>query len=233
MPGDIFIGIIGDFNPKYSVHADTNLAFGHVAKHLNLSITSKWIPTDSLNSDVNRKLDRFDAFICAPGSPYRSMTGALNGIRFSRESDRPFLGTCGGFQHAVIEYARNVMGIRDADHEEEHPDAPNLFIKRLSCSLAGKTQTVHIAPDSSAYRAYGKLSIEERFFCSYGLNPKIRKEIESAGFRSSGFDSNGEVRIMELAKARFFLATLFVPQACPIESRPHPLMLALVAAARN
>jgi CTP synthase (UTP-ammonia lyase) len=233
MPKQIFIGIIGDFHPEYSLHIDTNTAFSQIAKRLGTKINLEWIPTSSLNDHVQKKLDRFDAFLCAPGSPYKSMVGALNGIKFAREADRPFLGTCGGFQHAVIEYARNVMGVKDADHAEEHPDAPRLFITRLSCSLAGKTQKIHITPGSRAHAVYGALNTEERFFCSFGLNPAIRGEIEDAGLRASGFDDNGEVRIMELPKARFFFATLFVPQACPLENKPHPLVTALVDAAKK
>lgn len=233
MPKEIFIGIIGDFHPEYSVHLDTNLAFKQVAKRTGIRINTEWVPTPSLDERAEKKLDRFNAYLCAPGSPYRSMNGALNGIKFARESDRPFLGTCGGFQHAVIEYARNVMGFKDADHAEEHPDAPRLFITRLSCSLAGKTQKVHISPSSRVHDIYGTSATEERFYCSFGLNPVFRQEIEAAGLRASGFDDNGEVRIMELPKARFFFATLFVPQACPMEEKPHPLVLGLVHAAQS
>lgn len=233
MPKEVNIGIIGDFNPEYRVHTDTNLAFMQLAKRVGMQIDVKWVPTPSLDEHVQKKLDRFDAYLCAPGSPYRSMGGALNGIKFAREADRPFLGTCGGFQHVVIEYARNVMGVKDADHAEEHPDAPKLFVTRLSCSLAGKTQKIHITPGSRTYDIYRTLSTEERFFCSFGLNPAVRHEIEAAGLRASGFDDNGEVRIMELPNARFFFATLFVPQACPVEDKPHPFVQALVNAAKN
>jgi CTP synthase (UTP-ammonia lyase) len=233
MPKEICIGIIGDFHPEYSVHLDTNLSFKQVAKRTGIRINVEWISTPSLEDHVEKKLDGFNAFLCAPGSPYRSMSGALNGIKFAREADRPFLGTCGGFQHAVIEYARNVMGIKDADHAEEHPDAQKLFITRLSCSLVGKTQKVHIAPSSRAHSIYRTSIAEERFYCSFGLNPVFRQEIEAAGLRASGFDDNGEVRIMELPNARFFFATLFVPQACPMEEKPHPLVLGLVHAAKS
>jgi CTP synthase (UTP-ammonia lyase) len=77
------------------------------------------------------------------------------------------------------------------------------------------------------------LDTEERFFCSFGLNPAIRAEIEVPGLHAQGFDDDGEVRIMELPKARFFFATLFVPQACPLEYKPHPLLKALVNATKE
>jgi CTP synthase (UTP-ammonia lyase) len=233
MPKEISIGIIGDFNPEYRLHMDTNLAFSQIAKRRGIRINVKWIPTPSLEEHAKKELDRFDAYLCAPGSPYKSMDGALNGIKFAREVYRPFLGTCGGLQYAVIEYARDVIGVKDAEHAEEHPDAPKLFVTRLSCSLAGKIQTVYIAPSSRAFSIYGTLVAKERFFCSYGLNPAFRHDVEAAGLRASGFDDNGDVRIMELPNACFFLITLFVPQACPAADKPHPVLLSLVEAAKK
>ena len=91
------IGVIGDFNPRSETHAATNLAFRHAATHLGVSADVEWISTLALKEHAEDRLSRFNALLCAPGSPYKSMDGAINGIRFARESDRPFLGTCGGF----------------------------------------------------------------------------------------------------------------------------------------
>lgn len=231
MPRELSIGIIGDYNPSSETHAATNRAFHHAAIHLGASIDMEWVSTPALQEQTEDRLDRFDVILCAPGSPYRSRRGALNGIRFAREGDRPFLGTCGGFQHTVLEYARNVMGIKGAEHAEEHPDAPNLFITPLSCSLVGKVEEVRLSPGSRAFGVYKAPQTLERFYCSYGLNPARRTEVEQAGLCSSGFDNIGEVRILELPKAHFFLATLFVPQASSTENRPHPMINALLQAA--
>src|SRR5204862_344720 len=81
------------------------------------------------------RLSPFDAIWCVPNSPYASMEGALCAIRFARESGRPFLGTCGGFQHTIIEYARNVLGFHEADHAESNPAAALPLISRLACFL--------------------------------------------------------------------------------------------------
>jgi CTP synthase (UTP-ammonia lyase) len=231
MPRVLSIGIIGDYNPSSETHAATNRAFHHAAIRLGASVDMEWVPTSSLQENAEGRLGRFDAFLCAPGSPYKSMRGALNGIRFAREGDRPFLGTCGGFQHMVLEYARNVMGIKGAEHAEEHPDAPNLFITPLACSLAGKVEEVRLSPGSRAFGVYKSPRTLERFYCNYGLNPARRMEVEQAGLCPSGFDNTGEVRILELPKAHFFLATLFVPQASSSEGRPHPMIHALLEAA--
>ena len=135
------------------------------------------------------------------------------------------------FQHTVLEYARDVTGIRDAEHAEEHPEAPNLLITPLTCSLVGKVEEVTLRPGSRAFEIYKSSRILERFYCNYGLNPAYKTELEQAGLYSSGFDSNGQVRILELPKARLFLATLFVPQASSLEDRPHPLFSSLLEAA--
>ena len=231
MQRSIFICIIGDFNPKYQLHNDTNLSFSYAAQRLGVELKLNWVNTASLTEKPEEKLEKYDAFLCAPGSPYESMQGALNGIKFARESDRPFLGTCGGFQHAIIEYARNVCGIKDAQHAEENPDAPHLLVTRLACSLAGKTQRIQITRGTRAYQVYSKPETEERFFCNFGLNPIYRKKMESSGLEFSGFDENGDVRIIELPKKKFYFGTLFVPQACPTEYNPHPLIAGLVQAA--
>lgn len=231
MPKELCVGVIGDFNPRNETHKATNLAFGHAAAHLEVQAKVEWVPTLSLGGRVEEKLNPFDVLVCAPGSPYGSMVGALNGIQFSREHDQPFLGTCGGFQHVVIEYARNVMGVKDAEHAEEHPNAQRLFITPLSCSLVGKTEKIRVRPGSRAYGIYGRAETEERFYCSFGLNPAYRREVEDAGLHPSGFDDADEVRILELPDARFFIATLYVPQATSSEDHPHPVIQSLLMAA--
>ena len=198
---------------------------------MGVSADVEWVSTLALKEHVEDKLNRFDAFLCAPGSPYKSMNGALNGIRSAREDDRPFLGTCGGFQHMVLEYARNVMGIPDAEHAEQHPEAPNLLITPLECSLVGKVEEVRLRPGSRASEIYKSPRTLERFYCNYGLNPAYETELEQAGLLPSGFDNNGAVRILELPKACLFMATLFVPQASSSEDRPHPMFNSLLEAA--
>jgi CTP synthase (UTP-ammonia lyase) len=90
----------------------------------------------------------FDGLWCVPGSPYASMEGALNAIRQARESGLPFLGTCGGFQHALIEVARDLLGLADADHSESNPGGDVLLIDRLSCSLVGARGRLHVVAGS-------------------------------------------------------------------------------------
>src|SRR4051794_41657005 len=115
------LGIIGDFNPGNPLHIATTDAMEHAAATLGANVTSEWLPTGDSHT-----YELFDALWCSPGSPYQSLDGALTGIRYARENGVPFIGTCGGFQHAVLEYARNVIGLREAKNAEYNPHAPLL-----------------------------------------------------------------------------------------------------------
>jgi CTP synthase (UTP-ammonia lyase) len=227
----IRIGIIGDYDPEFLPHRATDAALGHAADGLGLTVAVEWLPTPSLDGPTADALAACDGLWCAPGSPYRSLAGALAGVRFAREADRPFIGTCGGFQHVVLEYARHVLGFRDAQHAEYDPEASRLFITGLACSLVGQTMAVHVVPGSRAFRAYGQPTADERYYCTFGLNPAYQALLHDGGLRVVGTDQDGAARIVELPDHRFFMATLFVPQLTSAPGRPHPLIGAYLAAA--
>lgn len=220
------IGIIGDYDENYPPHRQTDAALQHAAVSLQVQISSRWLPTDQ-----PQNFSLFDALWCAPGSPYKSLDGALAGVRFAREQHKPLLGTCGGFQHVVLEYARNVMGFADAAHAEYDPHASRLFVQPLSCSLQGRVMAVQIEPDSVAARAYGSLSAEESYYCNFGVNPTYQQALHNAGLHITGWDADKEARIVELPDHPFYLATLFVPQSRSTGANPHPVVLAFARAA--
>src|SRR5579859_4688623 len=194
-PMPIQIGIIGDYNASAPTHQATTAALQHAAAQLDLEVDSIWLPTDTLEHDMVQ-LEEMDGLWCAPGSPYRSMQGALQAIRFAREQGRPFLGTCGGFQHAVIEYARHVLGYQDAAHAETDPYASTLFISALSCSLAGKALQIQIDPASRVAAIYGQAEIVERYYCNFGVNPDYQTTLHNGGLRVVGIDNLQEARIV-------------------------------------
>jgi len=107
----------------------------------------QWIATRDLR-DVPRDLAGCAAVWAVPGSAYANTAGVLDAIRWARETRRPFLGTCGGFQHALIEFARHVAGLADADHAETNPRGESLAVTRLACSLVEQTATLRLAPGS-------------------------------------------------------------------------------------
>jgi len=223
----IRIGIIGDYEPERLSHKATIDAINHCADKLKININLQWIPTESLEKDAGNNLCSFDGLWCAPGV-YKNEKGALNAIQFARENDYPFIGTCAGFQYTVIEYARNVLGLKEAQHAEYNPDAANLIITALSCSLVGETRKIFISENSMSYNYYNKTEAEERFSCNFGINPNYRKLIEKSGFKVVGTDENGEVRILELPQNKFYIATLFQPQLSSLPENPHKLILAFL-----
>ncbi|WP_321473115.1 hypothetical protein [uncultured Paludibaculum sp.] len=224
----VTIGIIGDFDPGSETHRATNDGLRHAGEALQLNVQAVWLPTDGQQS-----FDGYAGLFCAPGSPYKSLDGALAGIRHARENDVPFLGTCGGFQHLVIEYARNVMGLREASHAGSDPYASCLFVTRLSCSLVGQSMEVSITPGSRAAKVLGSETTTEAYYCNFGLNPEYQQALAVAGLRISGVDQEGAARIVELPGHRYFLGTLFVPQARSKPGAPHPMVVELCRAAAD
>jgi len=138
----------------------------------------------------------------------------------------------------LVEYARDVLGIADAEHAETSPDAETLVVTPLSCSLVGQEHAVRILPGTRCAELYGREETVERYYCNYGLNPAYRPALEESGLHVSAEDEEGEVRIVELEGHPFFLATLFLPQMSSRPAEPHPLLvgfaeaLATAAAAR-
>jgi CTP synthase (UTP-ammonia lyase) len=130
-----------------------------------------------------------------------------------------------------VEYARNVLGIPDAEHEETAPQASTPFINRLACSLVGQTQTIRLTRGTRVHEAYGTDEAVEPFRCSFGLNPAYRRLLEGEPLEVVGVDGEGEVRVVELTSHRFFVATLFVPQLTSKPGAPHPLITAFLRAA--
>ena len=105
-----------------------------------------------------------------PASPYKDMGGALSAIKFARENNVPFLGTCGGFQHAVIEYFRNVIGIKDADHLEVNPGTSTPVISPLSCSMVEKNGDIFFEDGTIVKKLYNTEKTNETYHCDYGFN---------------------------------------------------------------
>jgi CTP synthase (UTP-ammonia lyase) len=227
--GSIRIGLIGDYDASVTAHRAIPPALELAARTLAVQVEPVWLPTDQISTEAPA-LDGFDGLWCVPASPYASMAGALAGIRFAREHGTPFLGTCGGFQHALIEYARNVLGIAGADHAETNPDAQVVLVSRLSCSLVEERGTIRLDEGSRAREIYGAGEIDEGYHCSFGLNPAFQDRLQDGRLRFTGRDAAGEARVLELSGHPFFFATLFQPERSSLRGEAHPLVGALVRA---
>jgi CTP synthase (UTP-ammonia lyase) len=227
----IKIRIVGDFNADNETHQASTAALHHAAADSGVDVDVAWVPTAEIRSIDTPALRSADALLIAPGSPYVSMEGALLAITHARTRDIPLLGTCGGFQHLVVEFARNVLGLHEADHAESNPTATTQVVVPLTCSLFGERMDMAIRPGTLAYVAYRKPRATERYYCNFGLNATYLDALVGAGLAVSGVDADGEVRILEHTSLRFFMGTLFVPQATSSPASPHPLLVALVRAA--
>ncbi|GAA2145460.1 CTP synthase C-terminal region-related (seleno)protein [Actinomadura napierensis] len=221
------IALVGERSPNVQSHVRIPRLLEAVRERDGLLAEAYWIPTD----EAGGGLDGFDGVWLLPGSPYRSEAGALAAIRSAREGGIPLLGTCGGFQHMVLEYARNVCGIAGARHAENEAAGDDAVIMPLACSLAGHEGEVNVAPGSSAERIMGTARSIERFNCMFGPNPEYVGALEANGLRFTGHDDEGQVRIAELPGHPFYFATLFQPELAGDGSRPHPVVTAFVAAA--
>lgn len=231
MKPDIRIGIIGDYDGRPS-HLATDEAIKHCASRLGVVCEAIWLPTEELNQESEMKLQSFDGLWCAPGSPYRSMWGAIHAIRYARVNNVPFLGTCGGFQHAALEYAKNVLQTKELNNGEFDPYSPNLFISALSCSLTAQSRHIRLDENSVICKIYQSTEIEEKYNCSFGLNKDFEDMLMQNGLQIPGTDHEGEARILALEENRFYIATLFQPQLSSTAKNPHPLILSFLSQAK-
>lgn len=230
MNSKIRIGIIGDYDGRPS-HLATEEALKHAAKKLEIDMEYKWLPTAWFDSHEH-ELQYYDGLWCAPGSPYKSMNGAINAIKFARESNCPFIGTCGGFQHAVIEFGRNVLHISALEDINFNPYDTNDYINPLSCSLVGQTRHIIVEKNSRIYNIYGNSEIIEKYNCSFGLNKHFQTLLSNNGFKVVGIDENKEARIMTIENNTFFIASLFQPQLSSTYDKPHPLIIEYLNSAK-
>ncbi|MGE8179026.1 CTP synthase C-terminal region-related (seleno)protein [Pseudomonas fluorescens] len=226
------IALIGDYDPQVTAHQAIPLALNLAAQHTDVDVQFEWLATDHI--DANTPLADFDGFWCVPASPYRNMDGALLAIRFAREQQRPFLGTCGGFQHAVLEYARNVLGWTDAEHGETSPDAIRAVLTPLTCSLVEIVDSIRLVEGSLISNAYATTEIHEGYHCRYGVNPAFEEQLLTLSLKATGHDSAGDLRAVELSNHPFFVATLFQPERAALTGTLPPLVNAFIrACARN
>jgi CTP synthase (UTP-ammonia lyase) len=224
------IALIGDYNSAVRAHQAIPRALALVREADDRECEWEWVHTSTLVDDPSSQLAAFHGVWCVPATPYANTTGALAAIRFARQTARVFLGTCGGFQHALLEYAEGVWGVDQPAHAETDPDAVDPVIAPLACSLVEKSGEICFEAGSRLAAIYGSTSATETYHCRYGLNASYSNRLASGPLRASGRDGAGEVRAIELDGHPFFVATLFQPERAALAGRRHPLVSAFVAA---
>ncbi|MBX3364162.1 MAG: CTP synthase [Phycisphaeraceae bacterium] len=254
------IGITGKYANLRDAYASIDKALEHCGAHLSTRIEIRWIETTELDeTNAPERLQGLDAVIVPGGFGSRGVEGKIAAVRYCRENGLPYLGICLGFQVAVIEFARNVLGIRDASSTEFNPACASPVISELPDQkkiegLGGTmrlgAQDVTVAPGTLASFLYGgRPSIRERFRHRYEVDPTYIERLEAAGMIFSGrHPSQPIMQIMELhqpvpgespldennrprVRHPFFIGGQFHPELTSRPLRPQPMFMGLVAAA--
>jgi CTP synthase (UTP-ammonia lyase) len=226
------IALIGDYDPAVKAHQGIPRAL-EIAREGGHQCDWEWLHTSTLRDDPSEQLADFHGVWCVPATPYANTRGALAAIRFARESGRAYLGTCGGFQHTLLEYAESVWGVARAAHAELDPDAVDPVISPLACSLVEQSGEIFLEKGSRLAAIYGAESTREEYHCRYGLSPRYAARLATGPLRVCGRDAEGDVRAVELEGHPFFIATLFQPERSGLANRRHPLIAAFAAAVHD
>ena len=224
----ISIALIGDHDESVIAHQAIPLAIGLAADALQIDATIEWVSTESVST---QKLSQFHAIWCVPASPYKNIDGALTAIQFARRNDIPFLGTCGGYQHAILEYARHVLGFEKAGCVEQNPDTEMPLISALSCKLIEQTGSITLEPDSQVSAFYQSDKIDEDYHCSFGVNPDYLFIFDGSDLCFTGHDELSAPKVLELPDHRFFIGTAFQPERSALKQQVHPLIFGFLQAA--
>jgi len=222
------IGLIGDYQESVTAHRAIPEALKLAASEISLTLEYSWLHSTQLRST---SLEEFSGLWCVPASPYEDDKSVLEAIQYARETNVPFLGTCGGYQYAALEFARTKLGYSDAESAEVVPDTNMPLISSLTCSLRDESAGIELSNDTKIRKIYGESSINEEYYCGYGINPKYLPLFEESDMLFSGFDDSGDPRSLEITTHRFFIGTAFQPERSALNGVSHPLVCAYLAAA--
>ena len=223
------IALVGDYNENVVAHRAIPIALELAAGDSRADVSWDWLASRDLLPTVAARLESYVGVWCVPGSPYENTQGVIDAIRFARLQTRPFLGTCGGFQHALLEYAQAVWGI-EAAHAETKPEAEDPVIAPLVCSLVDVRGGLRFERGSRLRAIYGRDSADEEYHCNYGLNARYAQRLLDDPLEIAARDDEGAVRAVELRDHPFFIGTLFQPERAALRGQTPPLVKAFVEA---
>lgn len=222
------IALLGDYDAGVTAHRAIPLALELAAGELDVDCQAQWIHSSAIDRDA---IAGFDAVWCVPRSPYADGEAVIGAIQVARQREIPFLGTCAGYQHALLEYARHELGIADAASSEDDPGTAEPVIDALSCSLIDVTEPIIVDAGSRLGDIYGRPRVDETYHCRFGVNPRYLPRFAGGALRFNCHDEDGQPRGCELDGHRFFFATAFQPERAALEGDSHPLVSALLRAA--
>ena len=218
------IALVGDRSPSVRAHGRIPLLLDALRRREGLVLDPYWVPSAEATD-----LEGFDGIWVVPGSPYSDPETVVSAIATARLGEIPFLGTCGGFQHAILHLARDLAGIQDAHHAEYGLTETDVIVQ-LECSLVGHEGPITYAPGTLMARIAGVERSLERYHCSYGISPSYVEVLERAGVTFGAHDDDGAPRALELQDHPFFLGTLFQPELAGDGTRPHAVIRAFAEA---
>jgi len=244
-PGNkVTIGLIGKYIELQDAYKSILESFIHAGAMNDCKVQVVNVHSEYIDEEnVNEKLIGLDGLLVAPGFGFRGVDGKIIAVKYARENNLPFFGICLGMQMAAIEFARNILNIREADSTEMNPDTPEPVIDMMEeqkkISMKGGTMRLGSYPcmikeNSLAYSIYQKKEINERHRHRWEFNNKYLKQFETAGMIASGINpQSGLVEIFELTDHPFFIGVQYHPELKSTVENPHPLFVHFIKAAKD
>lgn len=238
---EVNIGLVGKYVELQDSYKSILEAFIHAGAALETKVNVISIHSEYIDkNNVAEKLKELNAVLVAPGFGERGIEGKIETVKYARENNLPFLGICLGMQMAVIEFARHILGLTDANSTEMNPttSAPVISLMEDQKSVTDKGGTMRLGAwkcqlkeQTLAHKLYHKTAILERHRHRYEFNGAYLKQMEEAGLIASGLNPDtGLVEVVELANHPFFIGVQYHPEYKSTVINPHPLFLGLVAA---
>lgn len=240
----VTIGLIGKYVELQDSYKSILESFIHAGAANEVKVKVQSIHSEFLDaSNVDDQMQKLDAVLVAPGFGERGIEGKVEAVRYARENKLPFLGICLGMQMAVIEYSRNVLGLKDANSTEmnENTAFPVIDLMEEQKTITDKGGTMRLGAwacelkdDSIVKDVYGVSNIEERHRHRFEYNNAFRTQLEAAGLKTTGINPQTNlVEIVEIEDHPWFVGVQYHPEYKSTVANPHPLFVSLVAAALN
>ena len=238
----VTIGLVGKYVELQDAYKSIDESLLQAATYHDHKLKIKYISSEKLNDgNVEEQLSSMDGVIVAPGFGVRGTEGKFVALKWCREHDMPTFGICLGMQCMVIEFARNVMGLAEANSTELDPNTPynviDLMEEQKSVTNMGGTMRLgayacHLKPGTKVAEAYGKLDIEERHRHRFEFNDDYRKQFEAAGMECVGENPDTHlVEVVEMPSKKWYIGTQYHPEYSSTVLNPHPLFMNFIEAA--
>lgn len=238
---EVRIALVGKYTELPDAYKSISESFVHAGASNNARVKLEYVNSEKITPEnVGEKLGKMAAILVAPGFGHRGLEGKITAVQYARENRVPFLGICLGMQCSVIEYARNVLGLTEANSTETAPSAdPVIDLMEEQKGITEKGGTMRLGAyacslkeGSRAAQAYGRTEITERHRHRYEFNNNYKERLEEAGLMATGVNPDtGLVEIVEIPNHPWFIGVQFHPEYKSTVQNPHPLFVDFVHAA--